>query len=162
VFAAESVNQTASGPTAIPPGPALGSTRLTTFAVRGSSRESSPEEGATHTPRPRTATDPGWPGKTLPIRVVWETLSNWGLMRRTATEEAVGLGPTTHTAPGDAASPVGVSCTGRLRVTLRVAGSMRVTVWSSRFATQSESEPEAIDSGRVPTGTWAITLFESG
>ncbi len=142
VLASLSVTQIASAPTATAVGPAFGSTcRSDSRALRGLSRERSPEEGATQTALPRVATDPGAPGTTLPIRVALETVSNRGSICLTVTDGRVAFEPTTHTAPGEVASPVGVSVTGTLRVTARVAGSMRETVWSSRLATQSEPEP---------------------
>ena len=91
------------------------------------------------------------------------TLSNRGSIRATAIDEPVGIEPTTHTARGDVASPVGVSATEKVLVTAVVFGSIRVTVWSSRLATHNDPDPYAIELGRAPTfGTWPTTWFEPG
>ena len=157
-----SVTQTASGPMATPVGPALGSTCWTLRAVVGLRRVSRPEDGATQTLCPSAATEPTSPGATVPIEVRPETVLNRGSICLTATNGFDGVDPTTHTALLEAATPVGVSATGRVRVTVRVAGSTRETVWSSRLATQSDPEPAAIAAGLAPTGTWPTTSFEFG
>ena len=61
-------------------------------------------------------------------------------MRRTVTDGLPAFAPTTQTASDVVASPVGGSCTAT-RVTVRVFGSIRATVWSSRFATHNEPDP---------------------
>ena len=68
----------------------------------------------------------------------------------------------THTAPPPKARPVGVCGTEIVRTSERALGSIRETVRSSSFATQTEPAPAAIASGRTPTGTWSITLFVLG
>ena len=143
VFASPPVTQTAPAlaSTATPAGPAFGSILLTTRPLPGSSRESRPEEGATQTVRPAAATDPGPPMTTLPIGVRAETVLKSGSMRLTVTDALVAFEPTTQTAAGDVASPVGVSSTATVRSMVRVSGSIRATVWSSRFATQSDPDP---------------------
>ena len=77
----------------------------------------------------------------MPIRVAPAFVSNWGSIRVTLTDGLAGFELTTHTAPGEVARPVGLPVTGMFRVTVHVAGSTRATVWSPRFATQSESAP---------------------
>ena len=76
---------------------------------------------------------------------------NCGSIRLRLTEGPPTFEPTTQVAPSTAARPVGVSTTGITFVTLLVSGSIRETFWSSRFATQSDPEPEAIAPGRDPT-----------
>ena len=78
-------------------------------------------------------------------------MSNCGSIRLRLTEGPLAFEPTTQMAPSTAARPVGVSTTGIAFVTLLVSGSIRETFWSSRFATQSEPEPETIAPGRDPT-----------
>src|SRR5205814_1490084 len=65
-------------------------------------------------------------------------------------------------APGEAPRLPESRTTGTFRTTLLVAGSIRETVWSSTFATQTESEPDVIAAGRVPTATSPLTRFLSG
>ncbi len=89
-------------------------------------------------------------------------MSNCGSIRLRLTEGPPTFEPTTQVAPSTAARPVGVSTTGIVFVTLLVSGSIRETFWSSRFATQSEPEPEAIAPGRDPTDIASVTRFESG
>src|SRR5262245_49064116 len=151
VPASPSVTQTASNPTATSNGPAFGSIRCTIRAVAGSRRESRPDDGATQTVRPCAATDPAPPDTTFATLRSPETLSYWGSMRLTVTDGLAAFEPTTQTAPGEAASPVGVPGTAIARTTVPVSRSIRATVRSSRFATHSEPEPDAIEPGRAPT-----------
>ena len=60
------------------------------------------------------------------------------------------------------ASPVGSPGMEIVRTTWRDPGSTRLIVASSRFATQTEPAPSAIDSGRDPTGTWATIRLVRG
>jgi hypothetical protein len=64
--------------------------------------------------------------------------------------------------PAPAARPVGSTLIGINRTTRRVSGSMRETVPSSRFATQTEPNPETISAGRAPTATSSVTRFVFG
>src|SRR6185436_19399049 len=66
-----------------------------------------------------------------------------------------------HTAPAWTATPVGVAWSGNLP-SWRVSGSMRDSVLSAAFATQTDSAPNAIADGRIPTGTVPTTLFCAG
>ena len=125
VFASPSVNQTASAPTATAVGPAFGSIVLTTTArARVKSRQEAPGRGhpdglpdRRHRTRPTRRDvadlDP------LPNR--YRTADRYA--GRSPTDRS-GSSSTTQVAPGEAASPVGVSRTGNVRMTLRVAGSI--------------------------------------
>ena len=123
---------------------------------------SRPEDGATQTLCSLAATEPRSPGATVPIVVLLETVLNRGSICLTATKGFDGVEPTTQTASLDVATPVGVSSTGSVRMTVRLAASTLETLWSSRLATQSDPEPAAIAAGLAPTGTWSTTSFECG
>ena len=68
----------------------------------------------------------------------------------------------THTAPRVIAMPAGPEPTAIGPPGWPVAGSIRVTVPSSLFATQTASGPTAMPSGRPPTGTVFVTLPVAG
>jgi hypothetical protein len=63
----------------------------------------------------------------------------------------------TQTAPGVAASAVGAPLIGMDARIRREDKSMRVTVWSSRFATHSEPAAATAATGRAPTARVAVT-----
>ena len=145
VFASLSVTQTAPAADARRPvGPAFGSIALHDLSVLGSSRESRPEDGSdpdgtsrSRRPSPARPSRRCRSGSSAPRRC-----RTAGSMRLTVTDALVGFEPTTQTAAGEVASPVGVSGdrqSARRRFACR--GSTRATVWSSRFATQSEPDP---------------------
>ena len=156
-----SVIHAAPAPTSIPPGAALGSTCSTMRPVCAASRVNSPECGATQTWSFRAATAPGLPGTTVPIVTFWSIRSNCGSMRRAETDGAVALETTTHTPPAAAAIPVGGPPAVIARSRSSVLGSTREIVWSSRFATHSDPDPNAIAPGRVPTATCPTTRLVS-
>ena len=154
LLASVSVSHVAPSPIAIPAGLAFGSSCPAT--VVPSRRVSSPVDGATQTELPCVAIATAPVGSTLPIRVTVPNLLNTGSTRPTRTLLVPGLS-TTHKPPGPAAIPVGGPGT-RTRPSLRgPPGSMREIVWSSRLATHSDPEPNAIAPGRSPTGIAATT-----
>ena len=69
----------------------------------------------------------------------------------------------TQTAPSPKARPVGVrSSSGIVAVVDRAPASMRVSVWSSRLPTQTESPPTTTGPGRIPTWISSTIVFVSG
>ena len=154
--ASVSVSQTAPSPIAIPAGLAFGSSCRTILPVRRPGASAARSSGATHTELPCAATAPGPPGTTLPIR--HRAAERVELRDRCGRPDTLVCGrvrtqPPTHRPRGVAAIPVGGPPTGIARSVRSVVGSMREIVWSSRLATHSDPEPNAIAPGESPTAT---------
>ena len=129
----------------------------------GSSRERRPEDGAIQTVFPSAAAEPAPPGTTFPSSIcagdsvearVDPPDAHRGLRWiRTDTRRNPPSPPTRSAYP----PPEGA------RRTLRVDGSTRETVSSSRFATQRRTQSRRRGCrGRAPTGIPAVTRFDSG
>ena len=137
------------------PGSAFGSTLLDRPPVAASRRVSSPEDGATQTALPCAATAPGPARDDVadPHRASERVELGVDAADRHASSR-VGSDarpPRRRRARRDArrrAARPGASA-----AFAASSGSMRETVWSSRFATHSDPEPNAIAAGRAPTAT---------
>ena len=113
-------------------------------------------DGATQTELPCAAITPGPLGTTLPIARGRGAVSNRG---HPGDEDVLVRAPvgmvsdsTTQT-HSPLVAMLGGPRTGIARSVRKVLGSTREMVWSSRFATHSDPEPNATPPGRAPTGT---------